>query len=249
MSKKWNLALTIVLIIASVLFVIAASILIPTISRSFYINQIDQLDALRNLNRYAPMKIGRLCTKDDVIAAFNSVMDFIWKGRDFAQNPAEPGNFLTGSLPLSASGRDHFQDCIYLFWLNFDVFLVCGIILVGLLLLRIFKKFKTVKIWGFSPLFLSATILGTIAVVCGLIALFTPNFEELFVLFHKIVFPGKDNFWFDAYEDMVVTILTEGFFMSCAIFIVCAFGVQLAGLYAYSFIERKLAKKKEAFSE
>ena len=50
----------------------------------------------------------------------------------------------------------------------------------------------------------------------GLVAL---DFDRAFVVFHAVLFPGKDNWLFNPYEDEIIMALPEEFFMNCAILI------------------------------
>lgn len=221
-----------------VLFIISFSIVIPCITRAFYINQIDQLDVIHDVSRYVDFEV----TKQTIIDAFNSVMDFIWKGKPFATNP-ETGAYLTGQLPLSVAGKEHFADCIPLFWLDFVVFTLSTLSLTTLMLLYVTKRFTPVKIFKFNPFFLSGLITLTLILVIGVLVL-TVDFDVAFEVFHKIFFPGKDNWLFSASEDVIINMLTEEFFMNCAIFI----GSMMVGLslvsVGYGVIDKVITIKK-----
>ena len=195
--------MTIVFIIVSVLFILSCSIFTPLMNRPFYYSQIDKLNIVETLNTYTHEDY----TKDDVIEAFDDVMDFIWKGTEFK----------TGKLKYSESGKSHFEDCVGLFWLDFIVLIVSSVILVALLILHFIKIIRIKNIKGFSPLFLSGIITVGLVVALGVFGLI--NFDLLFECFHKVFFPGKDNWVFDYRYDEVILILPEEFFMNCAIMI------------------------------
>ena len=55
------------------------------------------------------------------------------------------------------------------------------------------------------------------AVIAALAAM---DFDRAFVVFHKLFFPGKDNWIFDAETDAIINVLPEAFFRNCAILIV-----------------------------
>jgi len=190
--------LSIVAFLVTPFFFVSISALIPCIFRNFYIWQIDLL------------KISETSgfTKDVIIEAFNDVMNFIWNGAPFK----------TGQLAWTENEMMHFADCIPLFWLQ--LYLACG---SGLYLLTYFILIK-VGVLRRSRLFgLSSVSYGGIATLgaLGFLGIFAAiDFNQLFVIFHKIAFPGKDNWYFDYNTEQVIRILPESFFFSCAIFII-----------------------------
>lgn len=244
MSKKVNTLLTILLVITTVFFIISSSLVIPITCRSFYINQIDGIGAVEELN-YATMTVMHTpATKQDVIDAFNSVMDFIWKGIPFKPDPNNPGGFLAGSLPLSGSAEQHFRDCIFLFWLDLIVFIITSLIMVTLLVLRIKNIFIPRKIFKMSPLLLGGAIV-LLLLITFLILAATMGFYDFFVFLHYILFPGKDNFYFYWDEDLVVNILNEGFWMNACIFVGSVFAGQILVTVFYSVAQKIIEKKKQ----
>jgi len=56
--------------------------------------------------------------------------------------------------------------------------------------------------------------LAAIAIIGGLVAL---DFDRAFEIFHKLFFPGKDNWLFDPLKDEIINILPEEYFRNCAI--------------------------------
>ncbi|MCF0108400.1 MAG: DUF1461 domain-containing protein [Bacilli bacterium] len=246
MNNKTNKALTIVLIISGLLFIFSSSILLPMLSRNFYFFWAKQLNILDDLNVYAAPYLGRNATFADIKDAYNSVMDFIWKGFNFPSNSAKPGHFLTGSLPLSLNGKSHFEDCIFWFWLDFDIFLITGIILITLLVLRILKKFNPITIWGYSPLFLLGLIsISVITIICIAICL-APSFADAYIVFHKIIFLGRETWYFDFNEDMFVNMLPIRYVIVVAITIVSLISIQSIAAIIYSVIKKIKTNKKEA---
>ena len=184
-------------------FIISLAISLPILCRFIHTLCIEPMNIVETLNTYTHEDY----TKDDVIEAFDDVMDFIWKGTEFK----------TGKLKYSESGKSHFEDCVGLFWLDFIVLIVSSVILVALLILHFIKIIRIKNIKGFSPLFLSGIITVGLVVALGVFGLI--NFDLLFECFHKVFFPGKDNWVFDYRYDEVILILPEEFFMNCAIMI------------------------------
>ena len=76
--------------------------------------------------------------------------------------------------------------------------------------------------------------LGSIALV---------NFDFAFKLFHAILFPGKDNWLFDPYDDPIIMLLPEDFFMACGIFIAVSMLTICGIIIARNIIRKAKAKK------
>lgn len=207
---------SVITFIAAPVFFISISALIPCFFRNFYIWQIDLLEI---------PKISGF-DKDTIIEAFNDVMNFIWKGAEFK----------TGSLAWTEAEKMHFADCIPLFWLQ--LYLVIGtltyfgvynLLIKTHVLRRVrFKGLSSVSYGGFLTLglLIALGIFGAI------------DFNALFTLFHKIAFPGKENWVFNPRTEQIINILPETFFLSCAVFII-GFAVILSIIsIVYGFVSR-----------
>ncbi len=192
-----NKILTAIFGVAVFFFIITVSIGLPIYLRFFYYLQIDSLSL--------PQKTG--LSHLEIRTAFDDVMNFLTL-------PNYP--FGTGALSYTEAGKAHFVDCKVLFNLNLAVLLISTAIIVTLLALSRFKFFSFCRPFKMNVAFISAiSIFIVIAVLFGLVAI---DFENAFVVFHKIFFPGKDNWQFtDA--DEIIKILPQEFFMNCAILI------------------------------
>ena len=137
------------------------------------------------------------------------------------------GSFSVGVLPFSQSGADHFADVRNLFILDLAVLVIAGIALIVLCI----KDREPARLAGHTPGFWSAVGLGTSFVLVG--GLVAVDFEKAFVVFHKIFFPGKDNWEFDIYEDPVINMLPEAFFANCAIVIFAVIVISCTALILY----------------
>ena len=136
--------------------------------------------------------------------------------------------FSVGVLPFSQSGADHFADVRNLFVLDLAVLVISGITLGALCYVN---RKETIRLAGHTPGFWSAVGLGvSFVVVGGLVAI---DFEKAFTVFHKIFFPGKDNWLFDPYEDPVINILPAEFFANCAMLIFAVILISCIGLILY----------------
>ena len=175
------------------ILIITFSIGLPIYFRPFYYLQIDLLD----IEEYSG------ADRETIVEAYNELLDYL----------TVPGKeFSTGEFPYSEQGKSHFVDCKVLFDLNITAFIIS---LVGVATLLILKKVGIFELWrpfGMNITFCSgAYTLGGFALIGGLVAL---DFDTAFTIFHKIFFPGKDNWLFSWYEDAIIRILPQDFFMN-----------------------------------
>ena len=136
--------------------------------------------------------------------------------------------FSVGVLSFSESGAAHFADVRNLFILDLAVLIVAGIALAALCVI---DRKKPVRLAGHTPGFWSAIGLGTGFLAVGSLAAI--DFEKAFTVFHKIFFPGKDNWVFDGNEDPVIYMLPAEFFRNCAILIFVVILLSCIGLLLY----------------
>lgn len=143
--------------------------------------------------------------------------------------------FSVGVLPFSASGAEHFADVRNLFILDLAVFVIAAI---ALGVLCYVNRKDQLQLAGHTPGFWSAVGLGaSFVIVGGLVAI---DFDKAFTVFHKIFFPGKDNWMFNPYEDPVINILPAEFFANCAILIFAVILISCIGLLLYDRKKRPL---------
>lgn len=136
--------------------------------------------------------------------------------------------FSVGVLPFSESGAAHFADVRKLFVLDLAVLAVAGIALTVLCLA---DRNKPARLAGHTSGFWSAIGLGTSFVAVG--GLVAVDFDRAFTVFHKIFFPGKDNWMFDGREDPVINMLPAEFFRNCAVLIFAIILISCIGLLLY----------------
>ena len=196
--------LTVLLAVTVFFFILTCSIGLPIWFRGFYYDHIEALDL--------PKRSGY--TADQIREAYDEVLDYL-------SYPDAP--FGTGVLPYSDEGKAHFEDCKFLFDLNFRVFQISGFVL---LLLRSHKG----RLAGHSGAFWGGVGALVIPAVVG--ALAALDFDRAFVIFHSIFFPGKTNWLFDWNADQIIRVLPQEFFCNCAILI----GVGMVG-WAILFIK------------
>ena len=115
--KRTSILLSIIFIIAVVVFTMTVSIALPIYFRPFYYAHVDALDL--------PGTWG--VAREDIIEAYDEVLDFLTiDGREFG----------TGFLPFSEAGKGHFEDCKILFDLNRNALIISFAAVVILLLLN-----------------------------------------------------------------------------------------------------------------
>ncbi|MGN1103417.1 MAG: TIGR01906 family membrane protein [Candidatus Coproplasma sp.] len=200
--KGLNITLTAIFVASLVIFMITFSIGIPIYCRFLYYIQINTLDM--------PAKTG--WSYEIIKEAYDDILNF-------CTLPGYPCK--TGQLKLSADGAAHFADCKVLFSLNFWAMLVSGVITLTLLLLNRFKVVTLARPFGHGAQLLAAIIAVALPVVIILLVLIV-GFDAAFEAFHAIFFPGKTNWLFDWYEDEIIRVMPEEFFMNCAIIIAVA---------------------------
>lgn len=198
------------------ILIITFSIGLPIYFRPFYYWQIDLLE----IEEYSG------ADRETIVEAYNELLDYL----------TVPGNeFKTGEFKYSEEGKSHFVDCKGLFDLNAGAFIVS---LVALITLIILNKVGVYELWRpFKKSILFSTgvyTLGGFAVIGGLAAM---DFDKAFEIFHKIFFPGKDNWMFSWYEDQIIRILPQDFFMNCAILILVSIITLCVGCICFGLIE------------
>ncbi len=218
MKKSLSLAFTIIFAVAVFIFIITFSIGLPIYCRFFYYLQIKPLGILENTGYdYQTVK-----------SSYDAVLNYLTL-------PGVP--FDAGVFKYSASGASHFHDCKLLFNLNAIALIISSIIVVTGLILDKSGKLKLLKWRNFSPAFYSAV--GIFVFFIILIAIVSIDFNTAFTVFHKIFFPGKDNWTFDPRFDEIINALPEQFFLNCAILIGASIILISLGIIVFCIIKHK----------
>jgi integral membrane protein (TIGR01906 family) len=201
------------------ILIITVSIGLPIYVRPFYYYQVDAL----NIEEYSG------ADRETIIEAYDELLDYL----------TIPGNeFKTGKFKYSESGKAHFVDCKVLFDLNLYAMITAVLGLAILFILKASGVFELCRPFGKHVAFSSGlfTLTG-FAVIGGLAAI---DFDRAFTIFHKLFFPGKENWLFSWYEDEIIRILPQEFFMNCAILIL----VSIITLCILAIIMGCVSKKK-----
>lgn len=191
------------------LVILSGAIAAPILFRPFYWWHIGPFQ----LDEWMGMTAGQ------IKEAYGQMMDYCIGLTD---------TFAVGVLPFSELGASHFADVRNLFLLDLWVLVIAGILLAALCLL---DRGKPIRLRGHTPGYWSA--IGLIATFATVGSLASLDFNRAFTIFHKLFFPGKDNWIFDGREDPVIYMLPEEFFRNCAILILSVILLSCAGLILY----------------
>lgn len=198
MEKVFNSNLFKVLIaIAVCLFIISLSISVPILCRPLYFTHIDKL-ALTSSGY----------SKEQIIDGYNALLDYLTFRQD---------KFSIGAFAFSSAGVAHFNDCRLLFGIDFLVLTTSSIFIIISLILKYLHLLKTFRIGKRTSFFYGGLAAIILPIFVGPFA--SINFDKAFDFFHKILFPGEENWVFDVFDDPIITVLPEEFFINCAIII------------------------------
>ena len=218
--KRTSILLSVIFVIAVVIFTMTVSIALPIYCRPFYYAHVDALDLP------GPWGVAR----EDIIEAYDEVLDFLTvDGREFG----------TGFLPFSEQGKAHFEDCKILFDLNKYALIASFAVIVLLLLLNLIGVIRLGKPFDLPLSFFAG--IGTLVLFATLGVVVSKDFKAAFTVFHKMFFPGKTNWMFNPYTDPIILFMPQQFFMDCAL-LICV-SILLISVF---FIVRGIVKKNKA---
>ena len=190
--------LSILYSLLTALLVLTGAIAAPLLCRPFYYAHIEALDLPRLVGLPAPV----------IRQAFDQMMDYCMGAAPEMQ---------AGIFPFSPEGAAHFADVRVLFRLDLLLFGAGMVLLVVLLAVNHRREVSAHHFGGWTPAFWGAVGLGaSFLTIGGLAAL---DFDRAFIVFHHLMFPGKENWLFDIRTDPIILILPEEFFRNCAILI------------------------------
>ena len=220
--RRLSLIATIAFAVAVALFILTFSIGLPIYIRPFYYAHIGDVQYADYFGwDYDTMK-----------AAYDEMITYC----------TTPGaEFGTGELLYSESGASHFADCKSLFTLNWVVFTISGVVIVATYILKKMGFIDLRRPLGFDVTFFSSVGLLLTFTVIALLA--SADFSAAFTIFHKIFFPGKDNWLFDPRTDQIILLLPQSFFMDCAILILISIMTLSALFITLGIIRREKAYK------
>jgi len=198
-------ALTKIFSIALVIFIITSSIALPIFIRPFYYMHIDALSLPETL----------LLSRNEIKEAYDEVLDYLTiPGKDFK----------TGIFPHSEIGYDHFRDCKALFFISNSLLFIS---LAAIIIILALEGKGKIELERKNKRHISQTVAKRLLIGFAIAALLiSVSFKTAFDLFHKIFFPGKDNWKMSYKTDPFVLVLPEEFFRNCAILIFVSIVIQ-----------------------
>ena len=209
--------------VALFVFILTFSIGLPIYFRPFYYMHIDSMELERSG-----------FSREEIIEAYNEVLDYL----------TLPGQeFGTGVMKYSEEGASHFADCKVMFDLNATLLLLSSLTLITILILKKRGKVGLLRIGARSAGFYGA--LSAIVLPLFLGFLVSRDFDRAFTVFHRIFFPGKDNWLFNWYTDEIIQVLPQDFFMHCATLICVGVITLSTAVFVAEAIMKAKAKNKQ----
>ena len=225
MERTRDISLSVIFVIAVVILTITFSIGLPIYIRPFYYAHIPTIQ--EEFREWYDVEV----ETDYIKEAYDEVLDFLTiDGKEFG----------TGELPYSEEGKGHFEDCKVLFDLNKYAFMISMTIVVIITLLHSFGVIKLIKPRGYSLTFIAGV--GTLSLFLILALLASIDFDVAFTIFHKIFFPGKDNWLFNPNYDPIIMFMPQNFFMNCAILICASIMTISISHIVFDVVRRKKSK-------
>lgn len=162
---------------------------------------------------------------EDISYNFNILMNYLTNP---FQTVLDMPNFSS-----SVDGLKHFADVKKLFHLAQGVFVLS--------FPAFFLFIKQILLKGHGWLVQKTFLWMMLApVVIGLMGLLM-GFDQFFVLFHTVLFPGDSTLLFDPAKDPVIYILPEEFFLHCFILFFVLYEVFFGAMLAWSRKSNQLA--------
>ncbi|NQN51467.1 TIGR01906 family membrane protein [Streptococcus suis] len=161
----------------------------------------------------------------DISYNFNILMNYLTNP---FQTVLDMPNFSS-----SVDGLKHFADVKKLFHL------AQGVIVLSFPAFFLFIKQILLKGHGwlvhknFLWMMLAPVVIGLMGLLMG--------FDQFFVLFHTVLFPGDSTWLFDPAKDPIIYILPEEFFLHCFILFFVLYEVFFGAMLAWSRKSNRLA--------
>lgn len=184
--------MNVVIGIIMTLLLISMSVIVVVNCKQIYYRDIDAL----GISEYSGLP------KEDIIANYDALIEY--------NSPFYTGSLEFPTLPSSQDGLDHFVEVKRIFMMFYYIALITLFMTIGIVFYKRKKRDYSYLLISSATSILLPTILGIAAFV---------NFDQTFVLFHKIFF-RNDKWLFDEQYDPIITLLPQEFFLHCALFII-----------------------------
>lgn len=219
-DMKKSKRMTVLVSVCLAVWILSTAIAAPILIRPFYYLHIQSLD-LPDISGKETAQIKE---------AYNEIVDYCIGLSD---------QFSAGNFPFSQEGAQHFQDVRYLFQLDLGLLGLSAVMLGLIWLVCKKRRVSPYRFFGFGPLFWAAASLLTVFAVVSVLACL--NFNTAFTVFHKLFFPGKDNWMFSYKTDPIIQVLPQVFFRNCALLILGVVVVLCVVLLCIDLKKRKRA--------
>lgn len=198
------------------LFIISLAVCFVTFFKPLYYMDIDLLH-ISEYSGYA---------KDIIIKNYDILIDY--------QSLFYQGELYLPDFRMSETGRIHFEEVK-------RIFEYVQILMISTGIASMFFIYKRHKEKEYRYLKLTSLFSVGIPTFIGIIA--CADFDTAFVIFHKIFF--RNDYWiFDYYEDPIINVLPQDFFMHCFIAIIVVIVVlSLICYFVYRRYEKRVLKE------
>ncbi len=181
-----------------------------------------------NIDRWDLIRMSGL-PREEIMENYNALMRWCW--------PWHTAELAFPTLPMSASGAQHFAECKVLF--NFFTIGGAVCLVIGAACIILMRRRALSPETPYAEALSEAkciTASGAVSLLIPVLLLLAAaaDFDKTFVAFHKLFF-GNDLWIFDYRTDPVILILPETYFLLCAVVICLAvlaggIGVIILGL-------------------
>lgn len=161
---------------------------------------------------------------DEIKLNFNALMDYCC--------PFFTGPLQFPTMPSSASATSHFAEVKVIFNIIYAVGFVSFLVITPVFIYKLYYREKN---------FFKTCAITTIVIPIILLLACIIDFDDLFILFHKVVF-SNDDWLFNPATDPIIKILPESYFMLCAIIIAA---IVIIGAIVAFIIYLKIGKTRK----
>lgn len=178
--------------ISLMIFIISFAIVFTVFFKPLYYRDIYRL----GIDLTSGLSIETIKDNYDILIHYQSI---------FYQGPLVFKDFI-----MSQGGRIHFEEVKMIF----EIIQIVMIVSLFFSVIFIYQQYKQKE---FRYLKLTAIITIVVPLIIGTLAAI--DFNQAFIIFHKIVF--RNDYWlFNVVTDPIITILPETFFMHCLMMII-----------------------------
>ncbi len=217
------------------LAMLLTGVFVCTTSTAFYEREYEKYDNAATIG----------ISDEGLMEVTEGLLDYLWGKRDNLDMQME----IRGEVQevFSQREKDHMVDVRYLIELArvaLYISLPLGAALWGLAALMMRKVKGGMKWCGIG--YLSGA--GALFVGVGVVVLFAMrDFTAVFIKFHEIFF--TNDLWLLNYDDMLIMMVPEPFFVDCAVLIAVIFGIGFLATIALAIVMicvRRRKKRKDA---